>query len=891
MIEKLYKVLTVNVLSILCIVIVFSGSCNNTWEIPEGLETVAGMDGSAWERVNQPGFGNDNNMSVVAMAEYQERLYVMTRNEIQGAEVWRTSGTGWEQVLFPDGETNGIYGNTWINNLWGGMVVFEDKLYFGFSSGLQGSVLKSTGCEIWRYNGRSWEPVISDKKDAEESGVITSMSGCEKDDGDPSAQIVDTTQSWTEDEWVGGVLQITSGEGKYRRFDIIANTQDTLTIQQNEVAGNVDSEYTICGIQHYSNPFPPYEYDLGEIQVGDSYEIGTGYDENGFGNYWNKTITKMVVFDNKLYVSTGLNYEYGAQVWYTENGDDWTVTEPANSFGSYHVDSNYPNAQKPVSTSIASLCASSVSGSEVLYAGGAGSSGSAGSCSRMAKLTSSGWELIVDANVDDDDTGTNENGFGDGMGCTLNTGNFLPWSLASFSNMLIAGIQSLGGARVLYSPNGSSEDGSWFYSVGGDGMLPEGFDGELNGGSPTIYQNVAVNLFPFGDYLYAGLVATFAPSMGATEEYLTGSHIWKTRDGISWGLVTGDGFDDDYVVGFEGFTTFANALYVSASKGASSSTEGLGGAEIFRLVPVDPEDVDADGISNSMDNCPEKPNGPDGGTCSKGAHSGSPCTIGGENTTECGDDGFCSMDQEDSDNDGLGDVCDPFPNSYPPLPEALDALESDAAVTVTQVVVPEWERDSNFYFAFEPENVEPTVGFIFYPGGLVDPISYAPPIHAIAAEGYLTVIVKMEDDLAVKGYKRADKLMSDYDEIETWVIGGHSLGGSFSCAYAKEFTDKVDGVVLWASWPSETFRLDDTELKATSIYGTNDGHPESIEAGAEHLPADAEFVKIEGGNHTQFGWYDTSPNPTQAGDNPADITREEQQAQIIQATIDFFTLF
>jgi hypothetical protein len=103
-----------------------------------------------------------------------------------------------------------------------------------------------------------------------------------------------------------------------------------------------------------------------------------------------------------------------------------------------------------------------------------------------------------------------------------------------------------------------------------------------------MYQNVAVNLFPFEDYLYAGLVATYAPTMGATKEYLTGSHIWKTGDGINWQKVTDDGFGDDYVVGFEAFTTFNNTLYVAGSKGASSSTEGLGGAKIFRLAPTCP---------------------------------------------------------------------------------------------------------------------------------------------------------------------------------------------------------------------------------------------------------------------------------------------------------------
>ena len=198
-----------------------------------------------------------------------------------------------------------------------------------------------------------------------------------------------------------------------------------------------------------------------------------------------------------------------------------------------------------------------------------------------------GWELIVDGNVDYNNTGTNENGFGDGMECTLQNGNFLPWCLTSFDNKLIAGIQSLGGARVLYSLNGSSEDGSWFYSVGGDGTLPAGFDGEMNGGIDTVYQNIAVNLFPFGDSLYAGLVATYSPAMGATEEYLTGSHIWKSSDGITWKQVTGDGFGDNYIVDFEGFTAFAGTLYVSGSKGASSSAEGLGGAKIFRLVPED----------------------------------------------------------------------------------------------------------------------------------------------------------------------------------------------------------------------------------------------------------------------------------------------------------------
>ena len=53
--------------------------------------------------------------------------------------------------------------------------------------------------------------------------------------------------------------------------------------------------------------------------------------------------------------------------------------------------------------------------------------------------------------VDENTTGTNENGFGDGMACEMDTGNFMAWSFAAFGDKLHAGINSLGGARVLYS--------------------------------------------------------------------------------------------------------------------------------------------------------------------------------------------------------------------------------------------------------------------------------------------------------------------------------------------------------------------------------------------------------------------------------------------------------
>ena len=99
---------------------------------------------------------------------------------------------------------------------------------------------------------------------------------------------------------------------------------------------------------------------------------------------------------------------------------------------------------------------------------------------------------------------------------------------------------------------------------------------------------------------------------------------------------------------------------------------------------------------------------------------------------------------------------------------------------------------------------------------------------------------------------------------------------------------------MWASYPSGAYSIHDKDLRVISIYGTNDGLAtieEDIEPSKEHYPPDARFEPIEGGNHTQFGWYDTSPDPLQPGDSPADITREEQQTQIVQITAGFLNQF
>jgi hypothetical protein len=156
----------------------------------------------------------------------------------------------------------------------------------------------------------------------------------------------------------------------------------------------------------------------------------------------------------------------------------------------------------------------------------------------------------------------------------------MAWSMQQYKDHLYVGVNSLGGTRVLYSPNGSPEDGSWFVSVGAGTAYPVGFDGKLvDTDDPLLkgsYRNIATNLFVFDDVLYAGVIAQ------KSDKAQTGTPLWKTSDGVTWTLVTDNSFGQNAALAFEGFATFNGAMYVGVNM-ASSSQSNKGGATIFRL--------------------------------------------------------------------------------------------------------------------------------------------------------------------------------------------------------------------------------------------------------------------------------------------------------------------
>ena len=208
---------------------------------------------------------------------------------------------------------------------------------------------------------------------------------------------------------------------------------------------------------------------------------------------------------------------------------------------------------------------------------------------------------------------------------------------------------------------------------------------------------------------------------------------------------------------------------------------------------------------------------------------------------------------------------------------ALTALNSTGSYTVLN-------KDDSI--TFTPANNKSATGIIIYPGAKVQAESYSVIASKLAENGYTTIIVKMPFNLAFFGVNKADDVIKNHPEINSWVIGGHSLGGVFASDYAVNHQDKIKGVIYLASYPSTN--ASNATFNALSIRGSLDGltKADDISSNLNKFPKNTTLITIEGGNHFNFGDYGV-----QSGDNNSTITREEQQDQAVDAIVTFIRSF
>ncbi|WP_211747524.1 alpha/beta fold hydrolase [Paenibacillus sp. Marseille-Q4541] len=197
-----------------------------------------------------------------------------------------------------------------------------------------------------------------------------------------------------------------------------------------------------------------------------------------------------------------------------------------------------------------------------------------------------------------------------------------------------------------------------------------------------------------------------------------------------------------------------------------------------------------------------------------------------------------------------------------PLKSAQAAMQPTEQVEVV---------DKKEWIEFQPKHPE-GVSVIFYQGAFVEEASYAPLAQLLAQEGHPVYLMKMPANLAFAGGNSATKVMEAYPQ-QSFVIGGHSLGGAMAARFAADHADTLAGMFLLGSYADEKGSVRDTGLPVISIIGDKDNvvNRENVEKGRDYLPPDTIYYNLPGGNHAQYGDYGP-----QKGDGTADITMEEQ---------------
>ena len=202
---------------------------------------------------------------------------------------------------------------------------------------------------------------------------------------------------------------------------------------------------------------------------------------------------------------------------------------------------------------------------------------------------------------------------------------------------------------------------------------------------------------------------------------------------------------------------------------------------------------------------------------------------------------------------------------------AVAAMAGSDTVTV-------WQTEDMAVFL----PADPAAGFVFYPGGKVEYTAYAPLMLALAERGVLCVIVEMPCNLAVLDMAAARGIPEQFPQVDTWYIGGHSLGGSMAASYAGDNPGEFEGLVLLAAY--STADLKDTGLAVLSLYGSEDGvlNLEKYDGYFDNLPGGTVELVIDGGNHAGFGSYGA-----QEGDGTATISPAEQVSCAADAILSF----
>lgn len=195
-------------------------------------------------------------------------------------------------------------------------------------------------------------------------------------------------------------------------------------------------------------------------------------------------------------------------------------------------------------------------------------------------------------------------------------------------------------------------------------------------------------------------------------------------------------------------------------------------------------------------------------------------------------------------------------------------------------------EDKGKYYIMYKADARSDNGFIFYPGGHVDPQAYLYKLSGLVTNDVATVFVtKPFLNLAVLDINLADNVIADNPGIAQWTVGGHSLGGAMACQYL-DHNPRVRLLVMIAAYCNND--ISSKSVEVLSLVGAQDAlaTPDKVATFEHNLPTNHHTtVKLDNMNHAGWGNYGI-----QSGDRTdIHVNDEDVMQQIVDNLSNFWS--
>jgi pimeloyl-ACP methyl ester carboxylesterase len=189
------------------------------------------------------------------------------------------------------------------------------------------------------------------------------------------------------------------------------------------------------------------------------------------------------------------------------------------------------------------------------------------------------------------------------------------------------------------------------------------------------------------------------------------------------------------------------------------------------------------------------------------------------------------------------------------------------------------EADGDLIFTPQQSN---GYGIVIMHGALIMPQSYAKSAAYFAGLGYTVYLPNGRARLSITAIDKVADRIGNFG-LDGWYFIGHSMGGMASLETITQHNIPAKATALWATaMPSDYSGAD---IPLLFIWGDKDGllPVERFRMAQRNLPADVEYVTLQGANHKNFAMYSH-----QFFDNDATLDWMEQIDFANETTAAFF---